>query len=246
MTDKHEALIFADDRRTSSGDDLYEWAIDAEDWIRRLRAELETLRAKLRTYEDLGGAADDVQLLRMGYAAARLEIESLKAQLAERASHGQAPAAVAGPVVNRATVIEWLDANDIEVTDRQMDGLFHSAAPTTQPLPASQGDALSDDAVRVPLDSLHADAAYLIGRLRDGSMPYARAIEIIRERIDAAKAAIRARAAQGDALDAARYRFLRDGEWRDTDLEPFIRLQLNALWDAKIDAASAAQEDKKP
>lgn len=44
-------------------------------------------------------------------------------------------------------------------------------------------------------------------------------------------------AAQGDALDAARYRFLRDGEWRDTDLEPFIRLQLNTLWDAKIDAA---------
>ena len=37
--------------------------------------------------------------------------------------------------------------------------------------------------------------------------------------------------------DAARYRFLRDGEWRDTDLEPFIRLQLNTLWDAKIDDA---------
>ncbi len=51
-------------------------------------------------------------------------------------------------------------------------------------------------------------------------------------------------AAQGDALDAARYRFLRDGEWRDTDLEPFIRLQLNTLWDAKIDAARAAQEGK--
>ena len=51
-------------------------------------------------------------------------------------------------------------------------------------------------------------------------------------------------AAQGDVLDAARYRFLRDGEWRDTDLEPFIRLQLNMLWDAKIDAARAAQEGK--
>jgi len=125
------------------------------------------------------------EALRSGYAAARLETP-----------HGQAPAAVAGPVVNRATVIEWLDANDIEVTDRQMDGLFHFAAPTTQPSPAAQGDALSDDAVRVPLDNLHADAAYLIGRLREGSMPYARAIEIIRERIDAAKAAIRARAAQ--------------------------------------------------
>jgi len=52
-------------------------------------------------------------------------------------------------------------------------------------------------------------------------------------------------AARGDALDAARYRWLRDGEWRDTDLEPFIRLQLNTLWDAKIDDARAAQEGEK-
>ena len=53
--------------------------------IERQHAELETLRAKLKTHEDLGDAADDVQLLRMGYTAARLEIESLKAQLVERA-----------------------------------------------------------------------------------------------------------------------------------------------------------------
>ena len=54
-------------------------------------------------------------------------------------------------------------------------------------------------------------------------------------------------AAQADSVqeDAARYRHLRDGEWRDTDLEPFIRLQLNTLWDAKIDAARAAQEGGK-
>ena len=89
-----------------------------------------------------------------------------------------------------------------EPTDDEMRAVHGTlaAAPTTQPAPqpspAAQGDALSDDAVRVPLDNLHADAAYLIGRLREGSMPYARAIEIIRERIDAAKAAIRARAAQ--------------------------------------------------
>ena len=53
--------------------------------------------------------------------------------------------------------------------------------------------------------------------------------------------------AQADSVqeDAARYRFLRDCEWRDTDLEPFIRLQLNTLWDAKIDAARAAQEGGK-
>ena len=318
MTDKQpEALRLADELEApiDGFPEATELESKAAAELRRLHAELETLREKLKTYEDLGDAADDMQLLRMGYAAARLEIESLKSQLhaakqinaaqfwllaasipgsALRASQGQAPAAVAGPVVNRATVIEWLDANDIEVTDRQMDGLFHFAEPTTQPAPqqeapaaerryingvktvadlvnnlllldqslpiyaaqhiqianrrrtitvpptvsrervkderwigegdelnaaviwtraeeapqpspAAQGDALSDDAVRVPLDSLHADAAYLIGRLREGSMPYARVIEIIRERIDAAKAAIRARAEQGDALDAARY-----------------------------------------
>ena len=36
---------------------------------------------EIKAYEDLGGAADDVQLLRMGYAAARLEIESLQARI---------------------------------------------------------------------------------------------------------------------------------------------------------------------
>ncbi len=54
---------------------------------------------------------------------------------ADRAARAQAdsvtaPAGEAGLMVDRATVIEWLDANDIEVTDRQMEGLFHFAAPT--------------------------------------------------------------------------------------------------------------------
>lgn len=51
--------------------------------IAEMTAELETLRAKLKTYEDLGDAADDVQILRMGYAAARLEIESLRKEHAD-------------------------------------------------------------------------------------------------------------------------------------------------------------------
>ena len=47
----------------------------------------------------------------------------------------------------------------------------------------------------------------------------------------------------GDAKDAARYRYLRDGDWREREeLEPVIRLQLNTLWDAKIDAAIASQQ----
>ena len=32
------------------------------------------------------------------------------------------------PAVNRETVIEWLDTNDIEVTDRQLNGLFSATA----------------------------------------------------------------------------------------------------------------------
>ena len=76
--------------------------------------------------------------------------------------------------------------------------IVDAARAARAPADSVQEDALSDS-VRTPLDSLHADAAYLIGRLREGSMPYARVIEIIRERIDAAKAAIRARAAHGQA-----------------------------------------------
>ena len=50
---------------------------------------LERVHAKLKVYEDLGDAGSDVQLLRMGYAAARLEIESLRARSAAPA--GECP-----------------------------------------------------------------------------------------------------------------------------------------------------------
>ena len=49
--------------------------------IESLHTENETLRHKLQTLDELGAAGDDVQLLRMGYAAARLEIARLQAQL---------------------------------------------------------------------------------------------------------------------------------------------------------------------
>ena len=48
-----------------------------------------------------------------------------------------------------------------------------------------------------------------------------------------------------DVRDAARYRWLRDNDWNaDKDLGPVIRLQLNAIWDVKIDEAMAAQAKK--
>lgn len=54
---------------------------DAAAELRRLHADNEALASKLKAYEDLDEAASDVQLLRMGYAAARLEIQSLQARI---------------------------------------------------------------------------------------------------------------------------------------------------------------------
>lgn len=51
MCVKPEALIFADDRPTSVCDDLYQWASDAEDLIRRMHAENEDLRDTVQFVE---------------------------------------------------------------------------------------------------------------------------------------------------------------------------------------------------
>ena len=67
----------------------------SEQEAHEIGARLRSMGEKLKAYEDLDGAASDVQLLRMGYAAARLEIESLKAQLAERAKEHADELAVA-------------------------------------------------------------------------------------------------------------------------------------------------------
>ena len=120
MTDKPQPAQF--DWATELSDAEAHVSLSEQE-AHEIGARLRSMGAKLKTYEDLGGAADDVQLLRTGYAAARLEIESLNAQLhaakqsnavqfwlftssipgsALRASHWQAPAqaapaAVAGP-----------------------------------------------------------------------------------------------------------------------------------------------------
>ena len=45
-----------------------------------------------------------------------------------------------------------------------------------------------------------------------------------------------------DAKDAARYRWLRDNDlYVNKELEPVVRLQLNAIWDVKIDEAMSAK-----
>lgn len=69
----------------------FDWAtelLDAEGHVtlsakeaNEIGARLRSMGEKLKAYEDLDEAASDVQLLRMGYAAARLEIESLQARI---------------------------------------------------------------------------------------------------------------------------------------------------------------------
>jgi len=74
----------------------FDWAtelLDAEGHVtlsakeaHEIGARLRSMGEKLKAYEDLDEAASDVQLLRMGYAAARPEIESLRARSAAPAS----------------------------------------------------------------------------------------------------------------------------------------------------------------
>ena len=126
-TQQPEALVFADDRPTSTSDDLYQWAIDAEDLIRAQHARIAELEAQLSAI-GAGG------------------VEPLRKQAAET-------------------------SNDI----------------------LTMADAL------------------IIQRT-------------------------------ADARDADRYRWLRDNElYVNKELEPVVRLQLNAIWDVKIDEALAAQ-----
>ena len=75
------------------------------------------------------------------------------------------------------------------------------------------------EALRVPLDSLHADAGYLCGRLLNGSLTQEQVVESIRRRIDAAKLA--ALTAQATAAQAARpvALLVRKNSWRDGQWE---------------------------
>ena len=67
----------------------------------------------------------------------------------------------------------------------------------------TSGAADLPEALRVPLDSLHADAGYLCGRLLNGSLTQEQVVESIRRRIDAAKlAALTAQAISAESAGA--------------------------------------------
>lgn len=107
----------------------------------------------------------------------------------------------------------------------------HGQAPATQ-----QAEATKEHVrlVRVIADKIEDGTLFRSGIYSNKDLA-----RFVRNVADAAAPQFPTTQAQAGSVleDAARYRFLRDGEWRDTDLEPFIRLQLNTLWDAKIDEA---------
>ena len=93
MTDKQKPAQF--DWATELSDAQGHVTLSKQE-AKEIGARLCSMSAKLKAYEDLGDAADDVQLLRMGYAAARLEIESLHAKLEAIGAGG-----VSGPLMGR-------------------------------------------------------------------------------------------------------------------------------------------------
>lgn len=78
MTDKQHPAQF--DWATELSDAQEHITLSAQE-ANEIGARLRSMGEKLKAYEDLDEAASDVQLLRMGYAAARLEIESLQARI---------------------------------------------------------------------------------------------------------------------------------------------------------------------
>ena len=86
------------------------------------------LAALVEAHQHARIAELEAQLASAGFTAADMATASAQGF---RDGVASIAANAEGPVVNRATVIEWLDANDIEVTDRQLGGLFHFSAPPT-------------------------------------------------------------------------------------------------------------------
>ena len=168
MTDKQTDALRLADTLERPGYGWHSTPAQCAAELRRLHAEIETLRT--------------------GYEAARLEIESLKAQLAERASHGQAPAqaapaAVAGP----SEAVAYLDIGTggyldlgTDLADEALsrlpkgrhalviagtygiDGYTAASTPQAAPPPQAAPAGVVEDAAR-----WHWMAEYLVGTRTD-------------------------------------------------------------------------------
>ena len=163
MTDKQQPAQF--DWATELSDAQGHVTLSEQE-AKEIGARLRSMGEKLKVYEDLGDAADDMQLLRMGYAAARLEIESLQARIKtmaeERADElmvahldgrsqaAQQPApsaavALSDDLRDRLVAISGAVADQ---DDRAAQAMLREILKAPQPSPTPQADSVLEDAAR--------------------------------------------------------------------------------------------------
>lgn len=124
------------------------------------------------------------------------------------------------------------------------DGVASLSANAGEPRNAIDRDALIDAIAQGLHGTWHCTRvweAWHVGTMSQDDFEPVDESETPTEIADAVLALLATHPTQ-QGLDAARYRWLRDNDWRnDEKMEPVIRLHLNAIWDEKIDAALAAQ-----
>lgn len=89
---KSVATVFANDRPRSCDDDLYQWAVDAEEMIRRLDAENKTLKGELALWQnpnrsvirEMAALVAENKRLAAALAERDAEIEALKFDIHRR------------------------------------------------------------------------------------------------------------------------------------------------------------------
>jgi hypothetical protein len=166
-----EALVFANDRPSAIDDDLYQWAIDAEDLIRSQHARIADLEAQL-------------------FAIGAGGVEPLRKPVEDG----------------------WLQ-----------DG------PLLYCLTDERRPRNRDEIIVTMANSSRTEEART---RRAGEL-----LDVVR--------ATAPQTNQADALDAARYRFLRETCWSsDKELATVISLQMNKVWDEKIDEAMARNKEE--
>lgn len=108
-------------------------------------------------------------------------------------------------------------------------------------------DGIGDEAVRKKFEALASDS-YGFKRSRKGTYVNGQTARDWKWfRLGAALIDAASKERGGDALDAERYRFLRDFPWSFDlpELAQIIQLQQNAIWDSSIDAAIATTKAAK-
>lgn len=167
------ALIFADDRPTSCGDDLYQWAMDAEALIRNLHTENTALRVN---EENLRQELQECQDQRRAAFRRIEELDAMRAQIGQgepvawRTFDGEGGYDYRTYEGNETYDDDWANRNPRHVG--WVDPLYLHPAPQQKPLTDEQIEAiytqetgsLIDDSPWALVDFVRAvEAAHNIG-----------------------------------------------------------------------------------